>query len=136
MPDRSPPGAGPTANRLVTTSFSRLCEIVARLRAPDGCPWDREQTNDSLLPGLIEEAYEVASAVRAHDDQNLCEELGDLILLTVMHSQIAEESRRFNIVDVLEQVIAKLIRRHPHVFGSSAVRDTNGVVKQWEAIKR
>jgi len=121
---------------LVTTSFSRLCEIVARLRAPGGCPWDREQTNDSLLPGLIEEAYEVASAVRAHDDQNLCEELGDLILLTVMHSQIAEESRRFNIVDVLEEVIAKLIRRHPHVFGSSAVRDTDGVVKQWEAIKR
>ncbi len=116
--------------------FARLCEIVAKLRAPDGCPWDREQTNETLLPGLIEEAYEVAGAVRAHDDQNLREELGDLILLAVMHSQIAEENRRFNIAEVLEAVTAKLIRRHPHVFGESGVRDTDGVMKQWEAIKR
>jgi MazG family protein len=116
--------------------FDQLREIVARLRAPDGCPWDREQTNESLLPGLIEEAYEVAGAVRARDDQNLREELGDLILLAVMHSQIAEENGRFNIVGVLEDVTAKLIRRHPHVFGSTEVRDADGVVKQWEAIKR
>ncbi len=117
-------------------NFQRLCEIVARLRARDGCPWDREQTNDTLLPGLIEEAYEVAGAVRAGDDHNLREELGDLILLVVMHSQIAEENRRFNVADVLDNVTAKLIRRHPHVFGESGVRDTDGVVKQWEAIKR
>jgi tetrapyrrole methylase family protein/MazG family protein len=120
----------------VTDHFQRLCDIVATLRAPDGCPWDREQTNETLLPGLIEEAYEVAGAVRAGDDQNLREELGDLILLAVMHSQIAEENGRFNIVNVLENVTAKLIRRHPHVFGESGVRDTDGVVKQWEAIKR
>jgi MazG family protein len=120
----------------VTDHFQRLCDIVARLRAPDGCPWDREQTNETLLPGLIEEAYEVAGAVHARDDQNLREELGDLILLAVMHSQIAEEDGRFNIAGVLENVTAKLIRRHPHVFGSSGVRDTDGVVKQWEAIKR
>jgi MazG family protein len=118
------------------TAFEKLCDIVARLRAPDGCPWDREQTNETLLPGLIEEAYEVAGAVRAGDDQNLREELGDLILLAVMHSQIAEENGRFNIAGVLEDVAAKLIRRHPHVFGASGVRDTDGVVKQWEAIKR
>ena len=118
-------------------NFQRqLCDIVAKLRAPDGCPWDREQTNETLLPGLIEEAYEVAGAVRARDDQNLREELGDLILLAVMHSQIAEENGRFNIAEVLENVTAKLIRRHPHVFGESGVRDTDGVVKQWEAIKR
>ncbi len=116
--------------------FQRLCDIVAKLRAPDGCPWDREQTNETLLPGLIEEAYEVAGAVRARDDQNLCEELGDLILLAVMHAQIAEEKGRFNIGEVLANVTAKLIRRHPHVFGESGVRDTDGVVKQWEAIKR
>jgi MazG family protein len=116
--------------------FRRLCDIVAKLRAPDGCPWDREQTNETLLPGLIEEAYEVAGAVRARDDQNLREELGDLILLSVMHAQIAAENGRFNIADVLEGVTAKLIRRHPHVFGESGVRDTDGVVKQWEAIKR
>jgi MazG family protein len=120
----------------VTDHFQQLCAIVAKLRAPDGCPWDREQTNETLLPGLIEEAYEVAGAVRAGDDQNLREELGDLILLAVMHSQIAEENGRFNIAGVLEEVTAKLIRRHPHVFGSSGVRDTDGVVKQWEAIKR
>lgn len=85
---------------------------------------------------MIEEAYEVAGAVRAGDDQNLREELGDLILLTVMHAQIAEEAGRFNIREVLQEVTAKLIRRHPHVFGQSGVRDTDGVVKQWEAIKR
>lgn len=120
----------------VTDHFQRLCEIVAKLRAPGGCPWDREQTNETLLPGLIEEAYEVAGAVRARDDRNLREELGDLILLAVMHAEIAEEAGRFNISDVLEDVTTKLIRRHPHVFGESGVRDTDGVVKQWEAIKR
>ena len=115
--------------------FQKLCEIVAKLRAPGGCPWDREQTNESLLPGLIEEAYEVAGAVRAGDDHNLREELGDLILLAVMHSEIAREEGRFDIEGVLGDVTAKLIRRHPHVFGSSEVRDTDGVIKQWEAIK-
>lgn len=135
MPDSMP--AVPTAALNSQLSpFSQLCDIVARLRAPDGCPWDREQTNETLLPGLIEEAYEVAGAVRAGDDRNLREELGDLILLAVMHSQIAEENGRFNIAAVLENVTAKLIRRHPHVFGESGVRDTDGVVKQWEAIKR
>jgi MazG family protein len=117
-------------------NFAKLCEIVARLRAPGGCPWDREQTNESLLPGLIEEAYEVAGAVRAQDDQNLREELGDLILLAVMHSEIAREEGRFDIDEVLRDVAAKLVRRHPHVFGSSDVRDTAGVIKQWEAIKQ
>lgn len=116
-------------------NFAKLCEIVAKLRAPGGCPWDREQTNESLLPGLIEEAYEVAGAVRARDDQNLREELGDLILLAVMHSEIAREEGRFEIEGVLGDIAAKLIRRHPHVFGSSDVRDTDGVIKQWEAIK-
>jgi MazG family protein len=115
--------------------FAKLCAIVAKLRAPGGCPWDREQTNESLLPGLIEEAYEVAGAVRARDDQNLREELGDLILLAVMHSEIAREEGRFDIDAVLREVTEKLIRRHPHVFGSSDVSDTAGVIKQWEAIK-
>jgi nucleoside triphosphate diphosphatase len=119
----------------VTDHFQRLCDIVAKLRAPGGCPWDREQTNETLLPPLIEEAYEVAGAIRARDDANLREELGDLILLAVMHSEIANETGRFNIEAVLEEVIAKLIRRHPHVFAKSEVRDAEGVVKQWEAIK-
>jgi MazG family protein len=117
------------------SSFAKLCEIVAKLRAPGGCPWDREQTNESLLPPLIEEAYEVAGAIRAKDDANLREELGDVILLALMHSEIANETRRFNIDEVLEEVTAKLIRRHPHVFAKSEVNDAEGVVKQWEAIK-
>ncbi|PYJ84977.1 MAG: nucleoside triphosphate pyrophosphohydrolase [Verrucomicrobia bacterium] len=117
------------------TSFAKLCEIVAKLRAPGGCPWDREQTNESLLPPLIEEAYEVAGAIRARDDANLREELGDLILLALMHSEIANETGRFNVEQVLEEVTAKLVRRHPHVFATSDVKDAEGVVKQWEAIK-
>ncbi|PZR74402.1 MAG: nucleoside triphosphate pyrophosphohydrolase [Chthoniobacterales bacterium] len=117
-------------------AFKRLREIVAKLRAPGGCPWDREQTHESLLPALIEEAYEVAAAVRAQDTENLREELGDLILLAVMHSEIAEEKGRFNIDEVLQEVTAKLIRRHPHVFGDSTIGDADGVVKQWDAIKR
>lgn len=117
------------------TAFAKLCQIVAQLRAPGGCPWDAAQTNETLLPPLIEEAYEAAGAIRARDDANLREELGDLILLALMHSEIANETGRFHIDEVLEEVTAKLIRRHPHVFARSDVRDAEGVVKQWEAIK-
>jgi MazG family protein len=116
-------------------AFAKLCDIVAQLRAPGGCPWDAEQTNETLLPPLIEEAYEVAGAIRARDDANLREELGDLILLALMHSEIANETGRFHIDEVLEEVTEKLIRRHPHVFAKSEVSDAAGVVKQWEAIK-
>jgi MazG family protein len=120
---------------LSATAFAKLCQIVAQLRAPGGCPWDAEQTNETLLPPLIEEAYEAAGAIRARDDANLREELGDLILLALMHSEIANETGRFHIEEVLEEVTAKLIRRHPHVFARSDVHDAEGVVKQWEAIK-
>jgi MazG family protein len=115
--------------------FEKLCALVARLRGADGCPWDREQTNTSLVPPLLEEAYEIAGAVYAQDDGNLCEELGDLLLLVVMQTQIASEGNRFNIEDVARQITAKLIRRHPHVFGESTVRGSEAVIKQWEAIK-
>lgn len=136
IPNPPSPEVHGLASSLRGSPFQRLCEIVAQLRAPNGCPWDREQTNESLLPNLIEEAYEVVDAVRARDDQNLREELGDLILLAVMQAQIAVESGRFSIAEVLSDVTTKLIRRHPHVFGSSDVSDADGVVKQWEAIKR
>ena len=118
-----------------TKDFARLCDIVAQLRAPGGCPWDREQTNESLLPALIEEAYEVAGAVRAKDDANFREELGDLLLLIVMHTEIARESGRFEINGVISEVTEKLIRRHPHVFAESNARDSGAVLKQWERIK-
>src|SRR3984893_5698022 len=118
------------------STFDKLCEIVAKLRAPGGCPWDREQTHESLLPALIEEAYEVAEAARSKNDAHFCEELGDLLLLIVMQAEIAGEAGRFNIEGVTREISEKLIRRHPHVFGESDAEDSGAVLKQWEAIKR
>jgi nucleoside triphosphate diphosphatase len=120
----------------ITDRFANLCDIVAKLRGPGGCPWDREQTNESLLPALIEEAYEVGEAARSQDDAHFREELGDLLLLIVMHAQITSEASRFNIEEIIGTVSDKLIRRHPHVFGTSEARDSIAVLKQWEAIKR
>jgi MazG family protein len=118
------------------STFDKLCDIVAKLRGPGGCPWDREQTHESLLPATIEEAYEVAEAARAKNDAHFREELGDLLLLVVMHAEIAREAGRFNIDNVIGDVTEKLVRRHPHVFGKSDARDSGAVLKQWEAIKR
>src|SRR5206468_1298539 len=123
-------------NRSAADQFQKLCEIVAKLRGPGGCPWDREQTNESVLPALIEEAYEVAEAARGKNDAHFREELGDLLLLVVMHAEIAAEAGRFNIEEVIREVSDKLVRRHPHVFGTSEARDAGAVLKQWEAIKR
>ena len=119
----------------MSSPFEKLREVVAQLRAPGGCPWDREQTNGSLTPKLVEEVYEAVAAVRNRDDANFSEELGDVLLLVLMHAEIAREENRFDIDDVIESVTAKLIRRHPHVFGTSEVRDSAGVVRQWDAIK-
>src|SRR3989475_11524754 len=119
-----------------TNHFQQLCAIVTKLRAPGGCPWDREQTHESLLPALIEEAYEVAEAARAKDDAHFREELGDLLLLVVMHAEIARETGRFDIGKIIREASDKLVRRHPHVFGTSDARDSGAVLKQWEAIKR
>ncbi len=123
------------------SNFRRLCEITAQLRAPGGCPWDREQTHESLVPGLLEEAYEVAAAIRAKDDANLREELGDLLLQVVFHAQIAAETGRFTIEEVAREISDKLVRRHPHVFPVAGVadpglRDSGAVLKQWDEIKR
>jgi tetrapyrrole methylase family protein/MazG family protein len=119
----------------MSSRFEKLREIVAQLRAPGGCPWDREQTNASLGPKLIEEAYEALAAIENGNDSNLREELGDVLLLVLMHTEIAREAQRFDIDGVIETITEKLIRRHPHVFGTSAVRDSAGVVRQWDAIK-
>jgi len=110
-------------------AFQNLCDIVARLRAPGGCPWDREQTNESLLPALIEEAYEVAEAAHSKDDAHLREELGDLLLVVVMHAEIARETGRFDVDEIIRHVSDKLVRRHPHVFGTSDARDSGAVLK-------
>src|SRR2546423_7837328 len=114
-----------------SSEFERLCDIVARLRAPGGCPWDREQTNESILPQLIEEAYELVGAARSKDLDNFREELGDVLLHIVMHAEITRETGRFDIADVIHDVLDKLVRRHPHVFGDSNARDTGAVLKQW-----
>ena len=117
-------------------ALPRLREIVRRLRAPGGCPWDIEQTHESLIPNLLEEAYEAADAIRSGDRQHMCEELGDLMLQAVMHAQIADEAGDFNLDDVATGIADKLVRRHPHVFGDSDAENTEAVLKQWDEIKR
>jgi MazG family protein len=115
---------------------ARLRDIVAKLRAPDGCPWDREQTHASLRAGAIEEVYEMVEAIDAGDDRHFKEELGDLLLQVVMHAQIAEEEGRFDIEGIASEVAEKLVRRHPHVFGEQRLADSEAVLKQWDEIKR
>jgi MazG family protein len=114
----------------------RLRAVAARLRAPDGCPWDREQTHASLRTALLEEAHEVLAAIDAGDDANLREELGDLLLHVVMHAQMASERTGFDLDDVARTACEKMIRRHPHVFGSDGAADTATVLLRWDAIKR
>ena len=117
------------------TSFESFMEVIARLRAPDGCPWDRAQTHMSLRPYLIEEAYEALDALDRGDLHDLAEELGDMLLQIGLHAQIGVEQGEFTINDVIEGISTKLIRRHPHVFSSVEVEDVSGVIQNWEAIK-
>jgi tetrapyrrole methylase family protein/MazG family protein len=116
--------------------FDELVEIMARLRAEGGCPWDRKQTRDSLKPYLIEEAYEVLDTIDANDDHKLKEELGDVLLQILFHAQIGRELNHFTIEDVLQTLAEKLVRRHPHVFGDTRLEDAEEVVHRWEEIKR
>jgi tetrapyrrole methylase family protein/MazG family protein len=115
--------------------FQKLVAVMARLRAPGGCPWDREQSHASLRTYLIEEAYEVLEALDAHDDEKFSEELGDLLLQVLFHSQIAAEDKRFDIVDVIREIHDKMIRRHPHVFGNKNAKDSAEVLRNWDIIK-
>lgn len=118
------------------SSVSTFHDIVARLRAPGGCPWDREQTHQSLRPHLLEETYEVLQAIDEEDDEALREELGDLLLQIILHAQIAVEEGSFTLAQVLETIIEKIIRRHPHVFAGLEVADADEVLRNWQAIKR
>src|SRR5579862_4106542 len=119
----------------VGDQFEALVRIMHRLRAPGGCPWDREQTHDSIKPYLIEEAYEVAEAIDAHDDGELCTELGDLLLQIAFHAEMAAEQDRFSIADVIRAISDKMMRRHPHVFGDVRVGGADDVVRNWSRIK-
>ena len=116
--------------------FERLLEIMARLRGPDGCPWDREQTKTSLKPYLVEETYEVLEAIEGGDPRAVEEELGDLLFQVVFHAQLAREQGEFTMVDVLLRLCDKMVSRHPHVFGDASVRTPGEALSQWEAIKQ
>ena len=122
------PPAGP--------AFAKLVAIMARLRAPGGCPWDREQTHATLRTYLIEEAYEVLDALDSTDDVKFAEELGDVLLQVLFHAQIAREEGRFAITDVIREIYEKMIRRHPHVFGEKRAKDAAEVLRNWEIIKK
>ena len=116
--------------------IAQLIDIVAKLRGPGGCPWDREQTHATLRAGLIEEAHEVIAAIDNQDDANLREELGDLLLQSVFHAQLASEEGRFTFDDIAREISAKLVRRHPHVFAADHCADSAAVLTRWEEIKR
>jgi len=115
--------------------FEKLVAVQARLRAPNGCPWDREQTHETLRTYLIEEAYEVLEALESGNDEKFAEEMGDLLLQIVFHSQIAREEGRFTVTDVIREIHDKMIRRHPHVFGETRAKDSAEVLRNWEQIK-
>ncbi|MBN2684407.1 MAG: nucleoside triphosphate pyrophosphohydrolase [Pontiellaceae bacterium] len=117
-------------------SIERLLDVMRKLRGPDGCPWDREQTNESLKSDLIEEAYEVIDAIESGEASALEEELGDLLLQVVFHAQICFESGQFEFSNVADGIADKLIRRHPHVFGEVQVSGTGEVLQNWDAIKK
>ncbi len=121
---------------LLLSAFDELVGVMARLRRKDGCPWDREQSHESLKPYIIEETYEVLDAIDRKDDDELREELGDLLLQIVFHAQIAAEQSRFTMDDVAAAIVEKLKRRHPHVFGNVEVEDSREVLRNWEEIKK
>lgn len=125
-----------TDEKILWKNFSNFREIIAELRGPDGCPWDKEQTHESLKKYLIEETYEVIDAIDSGDIDHLIEELGDVLLQVVLHAQIGEDEGYFSIRDVIEGISAKMVRRHPHVFGNTKVSDTNEVLQNWQEIKK
>ncbi|MBT3352745.1 MAG: nucleoside triphosphate pyrophosphohydrolase [Nitrospinaceae bacterium] len=118
------------------SGFAKALEVMARLRAPDGCPWDREQDHQTLKPYIIEEAYEVIEAIDSGSNDDLREELGDLLLQVLFHSQLAQEKGLFNASEVAEKLADKMIDRHPHVFGEDQTDTTNQVLRNWEISKR
>jgi tetrapyrrole methylase family protein / MazG family protein len=117
-------------------NFDTLVKIIARLRAPDGCPWDKEQTHQTLRGNLLSESYEVMEALDKEEAAALCEELGDLLLQIVLHAQISQDDKEFEIGDVIERINKKLIHRHPHIFADVNVKDSKEVMQNWEALKK
>lgn len=123
------------ARKRIGRAFESLVALQARLRAPNGCPWDREQTHDSLRTYLVEESYEVLDALDSGDPRKFADELGDLLLQIVFHAELASEAGKFDIADVIEQIYTKMVRRHPHVFGKVRAETSADVLKNWEQLK-
>jgi MazG family protein len=123
------------ARKRIGKAFESLIALQARLRAPNGCPWDREQTHDSLRTYLVEETYEVLDALESGDARKFADELGDLLLQIVFHAELAAEAGKFDIADVIEQIYTKMVRRHPHVFGKVRAETSADVLKNWEQLK-
>jgi tetrapyrrole methylase family protein / MazG family protein len=119
----------------IQESFGQLVEIIAKLRSDDGCPWDREQTHETLKTGIIEEAYEVIETIDKKDDEKFEEELGDLLMQVLLNAQIAKDEGKFDILGVIQRISEKLIRRHPHVFADLQVKDSEEIMQNWERIK-
>ena len=124
--------SGSMSERPYRDGVGAIFEVVHRLRAPGGCPWDREQTHESLRPYLLEETYELLEAIDSGDDRKMMEELGDLLLQVAMHAEIAAEEGRFDAAQVSEAVAAKMVKRHPHVFGDTSVANADEVLRNWE----
>lgn len=129
------PGTPPDPDKL-GPKFRELCEVIARLRSPTGCPWDREQTLQSIKPYTLEETYELLEAIDSGDDAAIVEELGDVLLQIILDCQIGDDEGRFNLIDVVEVLTQKMIRRHPHVFGTTQVQSAGDVTRNWDRIKR
>ncbi|MGE3317164.1 MAG: MazG family protein, partial [Planctomycetaceae bacterium] len=127
-------GKPPEAGRLLP-AFQKLCEVIARLRSPEGCPWDRVQTLATIKPYTLEETYELLEAIDANDNEAIAEELGDLLLQVVLDAQIAADERRFDLIEVVERITRKMIDRHPHVFGDATAKTAADVSHHWEKAK-
>lgn len=134
QPGSPVPGTPPDAERL-GASFRRLCEVVAKLRSPEGCPWDRVQTLESIKPYTLEETYELLEAIDSGDDRAIVEELGDVLLQVVLDAQIGADAARFDLNDVVEGITAKMVERHPHVFGDAEAETIAEVRQHWDRVK-
>lgn len=128
------PGTPPDS-KTVAAAFVKLCEVIAQLRAPDGCPWDRVQTMKSIKPYTLEETYELLEAIDSDNNDSICEELGDVLLQVVLDAQIAADEGRFDMISVLRGITEKMITRHPHVFADAQAKNADDVRKHWEAQK-
>lgn len=134
-PDPATFGIAPDADQ-TSAAFVRLLDVIAKLRSPDGCPWDRQQTMATIKPYTLEETYELLEAIDADDNSAICEELGDVLLQVVLDAQIAKDERRFDILAVMQGITKKMVERHPHVFGDAVAENAEDVSQHWDKAKR